>query len=431
MERWKGRGLTMLVPVLSDLDPRSLASATTLTGLSLCAVIWMMHRGARQLRGTLSWVSACASVSVGLWILANSLSVSRFVLVVVANVLLNTAPSLIWHGVRAFGDKAAPRMPVLATALFTVAWSWWFGMQAPNHLARVVVFSLLIAGWSLAAGWEFLRLPQRREGPGVALSGTPLLLFSVVMLARAGQALAMGVESVSTRAVPANPLIYLAGSVALLSSMIGIVLCISTRLTSDARRMAYEDSLTGALSRRGLYDALPVWQSRYGRGASVTLIDLDYFKSVNDTLGHAAGDELLRVLVRSLQAHVPDDGLLARTGGDEFVLLLSARHAPEPIVRASTADFLTASAVALDLSDIYPRPGVSMGTAMLDGVDVDAFDQALGVADDALYERKNDRFTLDSGEFMRPVDSGRSAAAYASRRQQRKTPRHGSLALDD
>ena len=86
---------------------------------------------------------------------------------------------------------------------------------------------------------------------------------------------------------------------------------------------ATRDSLTGLANRSGLYDAID--QMLEGRGAvafSVLFLDLDGFKDINDSLGHHVGDQLLCTVARRLQANAPVGTLVARPGGDEFVLVV-------------------------------------------------------------------------------------------------------------
>ncbi len=87
---------------------------------------------------------------------------------------------------------------------------------------------------------------------------------------------------------------------------------------------ATHDSLTGLINRRGLHDQLDAWLPVQGAQtpAAVLFVDLDHFKDINDSLGHEAGDELLCQAAQRLQACIPADAVLARQGGDEFVLLL-------------------------------------------------------------------------------------------------------------
>ena len=113
--------------------------------------------------------------------------------------------------------------------------------------------------------------------------------------------------------------------------LLGVVHDITERKRSvaAAEALAMSDPLTGLLNRRGLDEALT---RLFGAGAAhdtlaLLAIDLDWFKEVNDTLGHAAGDEVLRAVGRLIESAVRAGDLVARIGGDEFVaVLLGAGH---------------------------------------------------------------------------------------------------------
>lgn len=91
------------------------------------------------------------------------------------------------------------------------------------------------------------------------------------------------------------------------------------------RRLAQYDELTGLLNRRSLSEQLEIVWSRLhdaDRTLSLLMIDLDHFKSVNDTYGHTSGDEVLRKLGEILQGVSRQNDLAARYGGEEFCLVL-------------------------------------------------------------------------------------------------------------
>src|SRR4029453_14905945 len=98
-----------------------------------------------------------------------------------------------------------------------------------------------------------------------------------------------------------------------------------TRALERNRVLARTDDLTGLANRRGFYEE---GEERIAealgaaRSIALLLIDLDRFKELNDTLGHAAGDDLLRNFARRLGDAMPRVALLSRLGGDEFVVLL-------------------------------------------------------------------------------------------------------------
>ena len=93
-----------------------------------------------------------------------------------------------------------------------------------------------------------------------------------------------------------------------------------------ARALADADPLTGLLNRRAFLTRA------IGREGAQTLfvIDLDHFKAVNETIGHDGGDEVLRVFARGLRAAVGDSGLVARFGGEEFVIVMAQGRAIDP-----------------------------------------------------------------------------------------------------
>ena len=109
------------------------------------------------------------------------------------------------------------------------------------------------------------------------------------------------------------------------------ILCVSRDITLQRqaelrlRQASEQDALTGLANRRAFNRKLKrlLHQARNQQSViGLLLIDLDYFKHVNDTLGHAAGDHLLRVLSRRLRQCMPDNGFVARLGGDEFAVVL-------------------------------------------------------------------------------------------------------------
>ncbi len=148
-------------------------------------------------------------------------------------------------------------------------------------------------------------------------------------------------------------------------------------------KQAATDALTGLANRAGWdRDAVPVYDDAGRRGASRSLVffDVDHFKDVNDQMGHAYGDEVLRRLGQVLAARVGPDGYAARMGGEEFIALLV--DAP-PVsvqrfaqrVREDFATFAGRQPVTLSAGIAFAAPGEAAG-------------DALRRADEALYAAK-------------------------------------------
>ena len=166
-----------------------------------------------------------------------------------------------------------------------------------------------------------------------------------------------------------------------------------TEMRRTARRLAYEarhDALTGLLNKREFYvrleDALDT--ARYDNMAHVIgYFDLDYFKAVNDTVGHTAGDELLKQLTERIKSNLRRTDLMARIGGDEFAVLFygctldDARGVGEAIVQ-SVEQF------RFQWGELQFEVGVSAGLVAMTS-DTASVERALEEADEACYQSKN------------------------------------------
>jgi diguanylate cyclase (GGDEF)-like protein len=151
--------------------------------------------------------------------------------------------------------------------------------------------------------------------------------------------------------------------------------------------LATTDSLTGCANRREMRSRLERMlyrKTRYGTRVSLIMIDIDRFKELNDTQGHQAGDQVLKDLTRIIGDGKRPDDLLARWGGDEFMVILEAGIDAGRILAERIRYFF-----AQDWSDRHPsdlRITLSMGIAELkENEEVDSLIQR---ADKALYEAK-------------------------------------------
>ena len=156
-----------------------------------------------------------------------------------------------------------------------------------------------------------------------------------------------------------------------------------------AERLAQLDPLTGLNNRRAFYDKTsPLWAqvNRHGHVASVMLIDVDHFKRLNDEHGHAHGDEVLKVLANILRHSVRQGDVLARWGGEEFIVFLPdtaqeaalalaerlrAEFAETPVAHEAGATRVTASFGIAEKADQHPT-----------------LDALIAAADECLYQSK-------------------------------------------
>jgi diguanylate cyclase (GGDEF)-like protein len=242
--------------------------------------------------------------------------------------------------------------------------------------AGVVIAALPLL---LAAAWW----PEPRAGPGPAFSWTVLVAtlgfaFVALGLLTVGQLVRLGVLAVGL------------ATVTVLVGMARAATTVTERL-HESERQAVTDELTGLSNRRHLLDRLDAAIAEAESGGvrlALLLIDLDGFKELNDTLGHYAGDEVLRQIGPRLRALLRRDDTLARLGGDEFAVAL----APGDEASASTAALRLRTALerSFELGDINVHVDASVGIALFP----DHARDALGLlqrADVAMYEAKRMR----------------------------------------
>jgi len=159
----------------------------------------------------------------------------------------------------------------------------------------------------------------------------------------------------------------------------------SDRLREVLETQALADALTGVANRRSFDVELGravAWAHATGRPIALLTIDVDYFKKINDTWGHAVGDQALQAVAAALTQVAGPDDVVARLGGDEFVMLLRT-------------DGPSARRAADDVREVLARtsalpggpPGLSIGIAALPD-HADTAEELMGASDAALYEAK-------------------------------------------
>ena len=156
-----------------------------------------------------------------------------------------------------------------------------------------------------------------------------------------------------------------------------------------AEEQAFTDTLTGLKNRRALEHILPrLLQERQPFG--LMQIDLDFFKAVNDTMGHAAGDHVLQCVARVLVDSSRDDDCVARVGGDEFVMVFRGITKPKILERIA-GRIIAGVEAPMPFGDSTCEVSASVGIAIYNGEtgDIVNADQLMADADTALYASKH------------------------------------------
>ncbi len=178
-----------------------------------------------------------------------------------------------------------------------------------------------------------------------------------------------------------------------LGRMTSMRFALVTQAEADALRAVYDastrDGLTGLCNRAHLDQRLAAdlaFAARHELPLSVVAIDLDYFKRVNDTFGHAAGDAVLRGTAATISSHIRIEDLAARVGGEELLVVLPATPLPGAVSAAERLR-IAIEAMVVETGGIVVRVTASFGVASIACAGPDRA-ALLKIADRRLYEAK-------------------------------------------
>lgn len=275
-------------------------------------------------------------------------------------------------------------------------WPWWpvalafvFSLTVSESLwQRQIIGNLIAALQILLAAmvilWQTGERPALRWLMGASgLIGAAMLALRAVDVFQAGDAQCMA--QVKTMSMS---LMFLSFFIFRFTFMFGFILLIEGRQREAVTRLARLDSLTEAYNRRTFIELAERELGRcrrHGRSISLLIFDLDYFKRINDTHGHMAGDEVLCRVKEVVEDCLRSADLLARYGGEEFVVLMPETDPPGAL---RLAERLRLAIAALPMRN-ETAVTVSLGVAGTTKVDAACtLDGLLAEADKALYAAK-------------------------------------------
>ena len=404
------------------MSASDVAFAMTAAMQAVLAVVWLL--GARvagvQRSAALYWAAfaLASAISFVLLILARQGNTPSQVegLRACGNVIGVVAFIALQRGVARFVDRPTQlRWDLLVIAIVVSASA--IGLMPDGGRLRVGIFSATV-GWIFLAMARSLqahardRLHLRRPW----LLAAPCWCAAAAALYRALTAFLSAAQLSNEAAASVSldvraALVYMVVALAFHATLVSLVV---GRLLAELRHKARHDSLTGLLNRRAIEEAIGAQMQRGRRSGephSLLMLDLDHFKSINDRLGHAAGDLVLQHVATVLQANVRNIDQVARVGGEEFLVLMpgasldTARPAAERLREQLTAASAQFQGTSVKIS-------VSIGIAQW-ADHSEELSRLLIRADTALYQAKaqgRNRVFASSTDGMVGKSSGGSAA---------------------
>lgn len=251
----------------------------------------------------------------------------------------------------------------------------YFLFVDPDQLARVFVLSFVFGATLLVAAWKLSRHQHNRWADKLMIVTMALvgLHFIPRIILTAANFSDSSVDSLFWHVLEVSLALQAVGGATAVLIITGLDIAEALRVERDT------DYLTGLWNRRGLEERV---RAARGLQGHVLLVDIDHFKQVNDTWGHPRGDEVLRAVAGVLRSSVRSDTIIARLGGEEFVLVIPGTLAGAKACAERVRQAVLAADVLGPHNDLHVS--VSIGVAPLRR----DLSPALRGADLALYAAK-------------------------------------------
>ena len=336
------------------------------------------------------WTASCFAAAAGAVLAMLRLVAAGSLLPLLAGgVVMIFAACLAAMGVKRFyGKPVSWRATFLITGLSCAGLIFFIAFHDSLSM-RVLVFSI---GQSLPLVLTLKLLLSPHQGhvnPGARLAGVVAALMIAIYAVRAAGNL-FGVDFAFTDANLAHAVLTLALIFLSMAFNFGFVLMAMDRLRNEVADLALLDDLTGVGNRRHLVQRLSeecARSARSGEPFALLVIDLDGFKAVNDTHGHAAGDACLQHFTLMAQTRLRAGDMLARTGGDEFCIVLPSSALREGAMIARRVLQVCHSDAEACVGSEIPI-AVSIGVAQWTRETGTFPDRLIAAADHALYAAK-------------------------------------------
>lgn len=387
------------------LDISTLLASETLICVMFALVLYVVSRHVADSPGPKRLAQAFVASGFGTFFFLMGSGLPLTISVMVANLALMLANLLFYDGVdHLLHIKPRLQYPALV-AVITLFPLFWFTAFNNNLAARVIVLALADC---LMQVWLFIDLVRcARKAMTVYLLAISVGLSMTTDILRAIATTLGGTEKIFQNHGFAQAAYMVTGVLAACGLGIFSLMLVAEEIMKGMERSARSDALTGALNRRGIEEVLKSELDRASRANSpltVALIDIDDFKSVNDTWGHPFGDMILRDVASCITSNLRSYDTCGRIGGDEFMVILPGSSA------AASAQIC--ERILHQVAGLPPRrkgalaPTVSLGFTEYDPSDTP--ESIVARADRALYDAKREGRNRVSRQlksiYSQPVD---------------------------
>lgn len=371
-----------------SMDIRTLYLTVVIINIQMATMMLYVRRVNSDYAPAKDWAIGSILIAVGMILLSfRDMLPLFFSMILGYGIVLSGQMYLVIGTARAAGRRPPWRAGVIILGL-TILVYFRFMLVGYSVFERLAVHATTTTIFMAYTIFACLKAPQKELRKSFYIVAGLTLVCTVGFLLRVIDAYYLSLEGFfPTSALQSASIIF----VIVYYCSLGIMLTLipSQRLQMELKQQASHDSLTQLLNRRAFTDQVERdWArtTRHGNAISGLMVDIDYFKKINDRFGHAVGDAVLVAVAKEIQKLVRQEDILARYGGEEFIVILPDTGLQEALI---FAERIRDKIQSLDLPALNSKNMIAVSIGVSERVSVEqSWENLVNIADQALYQAK-------------------------------------------
>jgi len=375
---------------MPDFDLKTIGFMSMLLTFMLSMLLGVTRTYYKSINGPGYWAIGNLVIGLGMISILAQLDAPNYIFLP-GIALVGTGLSMYINGLQAFNGKRPNHHIPIATFLVLAFIELIF--YTVNHDLRTTAVLCALVFAIIFLYSARLSFPEEKNGMLSHLYWATSALYFLLGLIMVARAIATsGIDVAMFDSFPdwsANAYTFMVGAVAQFLIFSLFVLMLNYRLHRSLQSMVTVDALTGVMNRRGLEDASQKMQGvckRLGLSMSVLMVDIDFFKKVNDQYGHLTGDDILKHVARVIMDVLRSGDVVGRYGGEEFMVLMPNTSEAQAAVLAERIRLsIEARRYIEQHLQIHTTVSIGIASSLTVGYEYKAL---IGAADSTLYAAK-------------------------------------------
>ncbi len=398
-----------------NLDIGTIIFLTCLITFTMGAILFVVARSnPSQIKGVREWAWSCVLQGIAWVLLAERGQIPDFLSIVMGNTILVAVVTMQFQAILRFKERKSFGLWLFIPTALSFAALNYFSFISPDISIRTTIVGLFCMSFCLLSG-SFFIFKQRH--PIIFTEWILTVVFVVIGLILLFRTLYIWFfDPTLVHLYTDNQMQGVIFSTICIADVLltfSFAMMLNERFREEILRLAKIDPLTEIYNRAAMeqmYKNELRRADRYNSPVSLLMLDLDFFKVINDTYGHQVGDKTLKILVKSITEQLRSTDILSRYGGEEFAILLpdsnsrGAEIAAERLCRKVEKSLITVDGYKFSIT-------VSIGVADFK-FEGDSLEKLINRADKALFQAKqsgrNRVVVFEENEtLMRKIDTGK------------------------